>query len=336
VLTPTDIDVKRQTGYGSAPLDPQLMRGRLIYLQKAKRKVLEFAFDLELDGFQSLDMTLLADHMTKGGIDAMAFQQELDSTLWCVRADGIVPTLTYQPDQNVIGWARQIFGGSFNGGNAVAESVAVIPGTNRDETWLVVKRTVDGVPVRHIEFLEAAHDGGGDQADAFYVDSGLTYAGTPTATITGLEHLDGETVKVLADGAVHPDCPVQGGQITLQKPAGKVHAGLPYTHVYESLKWEAGSPAGTAQGQTKRIDGVTLMLLDAMNAKVGPASDSLSVIPFRAVDDGMDQAVPLFTGEKFVEFDGDYATDTRVRIEGDDPAPFTLLAVGPRIKTNLK
>ena len=338
VLTPTDIDVKRQTGYGSAALDPQLMRGRLIYLQKARRKVLEFAYDLELDGFQSLDMTLLADHVTKGGIDAMAYQQELDSTLWCVRSDGIVPTFTYQPDQNVIGWARQIFGGSFDGGNAEAESVAVIPGSNRDETWLVVKRTINGSTARYVEFLEAAFDSGDDQASALYADSGLTYADTetPTATISGLDHLEGETVKVLADGAVHPDCTVSGGEITLQHEANTVHAGLGYTHVYESLKWEAGSPAGTAQGQTKRIDGVTLMLLDSLNAKVGPVAEGLSIIPFRRVNDAMDTAVPLFTGEKFTEFDGDYTTDSRVRVEGDDPAPFTLLAVSPRIKTNVK
>jgi hypothetical protein len=336
VLTPTDVDVKRQTGYGSANNDPQLMRGRLVYLQKARRKILEFAFDLELDGFQSLDMTLLADHVTRGGIESMAYQQELDSTLWCVRADGVLPTFTYQPDQNVIGWARQILGGSFESGSAVAESVAVIPGVNRDETWLAVKRTIDGEAKRYLEFVEAPYDTSEDQSDAFYVDCGLTYDGAPTSSISGLGHLEGETIKVLADGSVHADCEVSGGAITLQSAASKVQAGLGYGHVYQSLKWEAGSPAGTAQGQTKRIDGVTLMLMDALNAKVGPSVENLNVIPFREIDDQMDTAVPLYTGEKFIEFDGNYETDTRVWIEGDDPLPFTLLAVSPRIKTNAK
>ena len=102
------------------------------------------------------------------------------------------------------------------------------------------------------------------------------------------------------------------------------------------MKWEAGSPTGTAQGQTKRIDGVTLMLLEAVAAKVGPDAAHLISMPFRDVGDAMDTAVPLFTGEKYAEFDGDYATDTRVRVEGDDPAPFTLPAVPPRLKVHAR
>jgi hypothetical protein len=415
VLTPTDIDVKRQTGYGSAKIDPALMRGRLVYVQKAKRKVLEFAYTLESDGFNSMDMTLLSDHISKGGIDSMAYQQELDSTLWCIRSDGVVPTFTYQPDQDVFGWARQILGGSFAGGNAVAESVSVVPAENRDETWLVVKREIDGQTKRYIEYLEAPYETGDDQSDAFYLDCGLTLEKSPMVvtgatqanpvvitsvthglengdlvllqdvsgmtelndaiyeianktadtfelmdrdtsqaidgtafgayvsdgvvtekitTITGLNHLEGESVNILSHGAVHPDQIVTAGQINLETPASKVQCGLGYTHTYMSLKWETGSPTATAQGHIKRIDGITMMLLDSLNARVGPDEDNLQSIPFRDVTDNMDTAVPLFTGERYTEFDGDFDTDTRVMIEGNDPVPFTLLAISPRIKVN--
>lgn len=340
-LTPTDIEVRRHTGYGSARVDPTLMRGRLIYLQKARRKVLEFAYDVRIDGFQSMDLTLLADHMTRGGIEAMAYQQELESTLWCVRSDGALPTMTYQPDQQVVGWAQQILGGSFVDedevtGNAVAESVAVIPGASRDETWLICKRTINGVTRRYIEFVETMFERGDAPEEAFYVDCGLSYAGEPVDTITDLGHLEGETLKVLADGAVHPDATVSGGQITLQSPASIVQCGLAYEHAYKSLKWDAGSPIGTAQGQIKRIDGVTLVLLDSMNAKIGPSTDKLRAISFREVAHAMNEPIPLFTGELFAEFDGDYATDTRVCVRGDDPLPFTLLALAPHIKINVR
>jgi hypothetical protein len=335
-LTPTDIEVRRHTGYGSARVDPALMRGRLIYLQKARRKVLEFAYDVRIDGFQSLDLTLLADHMTRGGIEAMAYQQELESTLWCVRSDGALPTMTYQPDQQVVGWAQQILGGSFAGGNAVAESVAVVPASSRDETWLICKRTVNGTTRRYIEFVETMFERGDAPEDAFYVDCGLTYSGEPVDTITDLDHLEGETLKVLADGAVHPDVVVSDGQIALQSPASTVQCGLAYEHAYKSLKWDAGSPIGTAQGQIKRIDGVTLVLLDSMNARIGPSPDKLRAISFREVAHAMNKPIPLFTGELFAEFDGDYATDTRVCVRGDDPLPFTLLALAPHIKINAR
>ncbi len=494
VLKPTDIDVKRQTTFGSANVAPAIMRGRLLFVQRAGRKVLEFVFDFQIDNYQAFDQTVLADHVCKGGILETAYQQELDSTLWCVRNDGQLPTLTYQPDQEVIGWARQIIGGSFAAGNAVVESVAVIPGSASDEVWLVVKRDINSLVTRHIEYLSVPHEQGDLKEDAICMDSALSldtpitisgatvadpvvvtatthglsdgdevrirkvkgmtelnddsflvadkatntialcangnavkisgatvanpvvitatahgfsngdiigtfdvvgmtelngntykvanktddtfelntaadaaidgtgftaytsggnvYHATDgtgftaydsagevrlkTTAITGLSHLDGETVTIMADGAVHPSKTVASGAITLDYKAAIVHAGLAFTHTYESLKWEAGASAGTAQGQTGRIHGVTLMVLESEIANVGPDTSNLKSIPFREVSDPMDAAVPLSTGEKFAEFDGDFTTDSRVVVQSSAPVPFMMLAVAPRIKKNQK
>jgi hypothetical protein len=416
LLTPTDIDVKRQTAFGTADVAPQQMRGRMLFLQRAARKVLEFSFSVEVDNYRALDMTLLADHISAGGFVEMAYQQELDSTLWCVRADGQLCTLAYQPDQDVIGWSRQILGGSFQGDDAVVENVTVIPGAGEDEVWLVGKRTIGGVTRRFVEVLASPYEPDADQASACYADAALRYddpkpltgatttnpvivavpghgftdgdrvrisgvrgmtalngtvfvistTTTDTFALThrdtggtidgasfdayaaggearklesafgGLEHLNGETVSILADGAIHPPKTVSGGAIMLDYPAGTVIAGLPYTHNYRSLKWEAGSATGTAQGQTKRIHGVTMVVLASLNARVGADEGSLRVVPFRSGGDAMDAAVPFFTGEKYVEFDADYRTDARVMIQGDDPVPFTLLAVAPVMKTNTR
>lgn len=334
LLTPTDIDVKRQTTFGSANVTPQVMRGRMLFLQRAARKILEFTFSFELDNFKALDLNLLADHVTRGGITDMAYQQELDSTLWCVRGDGQLATLTYQPDQDVVGWARQILGGVFGSGAAAVESVATIPGNGQDEVWVTCKRTVNGATKRYIEYFAAPFETGDAQADACYSDSAVMYSGAPATALSGLDHLEGQTVSILADGAVHPKKTISGGSVTLDYAASKVIAGLGFTHTFESLKWEAGSATGTAQGQTKRIHGVTMVLLDSLGAEVGPDSGNAKPVSFRHVDDAMDSAVPLFTGEKFVEFDSDFATDTRVLIRSGDPVPFTLLAVAPLIKTN--
>lgn len=416
LLTPTDIDVKRQTAFGTADVAPQQMRGRMLFLQRAARKVLEFSFSVEVDNYRALDMTLLADHISVGGFTEMAYQQELDSTLWCVRADGQLCALAYQPDQDVIGWSRQILGGTWQGGTAAVESVAVIPGAGEDEVWIVGKRTIGGLTKRYVEIFAAPYASGADQATACYVDAALRYddpkpvtaaasaspavitapshgfgngdrvrvtsikgmtalndrvfvisdvtadtmalfdreTGDPIdgtvlgayaaggqvrrleTAFTGLDHLNGETVSILADGAVHPAKTVSGGALTLDYPAGTVIAGLPFTHTYKSLKWEAGSATGTAQGQTKRIHGITMILLDALNAQVGADESTLRSVPFRGGGDAMDSAVPFFTGEKYIELDGDYATDSRVIIQGNDPVPFTLLAVAPVLKTNTR
>ena len=355
VITPTDIQVRRQSRVGSATVAPVQIGSVTLFLQRALRKVRRLQYFFESDGYRADDLTILADHITDSGILEMDYQQEPDSLLWCVRTDGVLAALTFKPEEQVVGWARHIIGGRFGAGNAVVESVAVIPGNaaggsaERDELWMVVKRTVNGQTVRYVEFLEKAFDGplrddyASDSAweaavveaqkGALYVDSGATYDGAATTTITGLSHLEGETVKVLADGAIHPDRTVSGGQITLERAASKVQVGLPYTHTFKSLKLDAGNPAGTSVGKVKRFHALTLVLLNSATYSIGRDGDTLEQVEFREVGDAMDTAVPLFTGEKRQAFQGQHDRDARFVIQGDAPLPFTVLAVAPELRT---
>ena len=149
----------------------------------------------------------------------------------------------------------------------------------------------------------------------------------------GLDHLAGETIKILADGAVHPDRTVASGGVTLDDTYSVVQMGLGYTHKIKTLKLEAGASAGTAVGKTKQIFGVTFVVLNSHTLSFGKDADSLTMVDFRAVADAMDSAVPYFTGERFEEFDDDWETDARMVIESDAPTPFTLLALAPEITT---
>ena len=229
-------------------------------------------------------------------------------------------------------------------GDAVVESVAVIPGdngsgqtqdsTDRDEVWLLVKRTINGSTKRYIEFFEREYETGHDQEDAYYLDSQITYDGTFATTITGFDHLEGETIGLWADGSIHDDKTVASAQITLDSSAAVVQGGIRYKHKLKTLKISAGNPAGTPVGKTKRIHGATFVVLNAHTMKFGPDEDNLKDKDFRKIADPMDLGAPLFTGEKFVEFEGDWGTDPRIYLESDDPAPFTLLAIAPEIMLN--
>ncbi|MEQ9606212.1 MAG: hypothetical protein RLN99_00940 [Kiloniellaceae bacterium] len=356
VVTPLDIAVKRESTNGSANILPLRISSIVLFVQRAKRKLLEFVFSLETDGFRTPDLTILADHITEGGLREIVYQQEPDSQVHCVREDGVLATLTYRREQDVVGWSRQILGGRFGSGVPVVESAATIPGNavagseNRDEAWIAVKRTIDGATFRSIEVFEAPFEGPNPEAmdspaaydaevlarqrNAFFVDCGLSYSGPPTQMLSGLDHLEGETVAILADGALHPDRVVAGGSIALQVPASVVHVGLPYRHVFTSLKLEAGAAAGTAVGKMKRVHGVALVLLHSLGLRIGPSIDRQQDVPLRDVGDAMDTAVPLFTGERFVSFEGDFDRDARIVISGDAPLPFTLLAAAPELKTN--
>ena len=344
VLTPSDISVRRQATHGSAPIDPVRVDNIVLFTQRAKRKIREFGFTFETDGFKAFDMTRLAQHITRGDVVELAFAEEPDSQCFVVRGDGQLPTMTFRRQEDVVGWARQILGGSFGSGNAVVESVASIPGTNgsgqtqdstnRDEVWVIVKRTINSATKRYVEMFERDYEQGHDQEDAYYLDSILTYDGGSTSTITGLSHLEGKTVGVYADGAIQSDKTVSSGSISLDSAASVVQVGLRYAHLYKTLKIEGGNPVGTAIGKKKRIHGITVAVMDSLTLKIGPDTDNLQNLDFRKISDPMDSVAPLFTGEKFIEFEGDWETDTRMVIQSDDPAPFVLLALAPEIEIN--
>ena len=344
VVTPTDIAVNPATGHGSANIQPVRIGNAIIFVQRAGRTVREFVFDFQVDGYQAFPMTRLAEHITRGGITEIDYAEEPNALVWAVRSDGVLLSMTYRREEDVVGWARHILGGAFGGDDTVVDSVSVIPGANgagqvqssedRDEVWLIVKRTINGATKRYIEVFERDWEEGDAQEDAYYADSIITYDSTATASITGLSHLEGQTVKVLAEGAIHPDRTVASGSITLDDTYTVVQIGLGYQHHMETLKIIAGAAAGTPVGRTKQIFGVTFVLLNCATLTFGPDDDTLQpAVDFREVADLMDTAVPYFTGEYFAEFDDDWKTDPRIVILSSDPTPFTLLAMVPETDT---
>jgi hypothetical protein len=179
------------------------------------------------------------------------------------------------------------------------------------------------------------------QQDAFYVDSGLTYDGAATSTMSGLDHLEGETVAILGEGAVLPTQVVTGGAISFETDEGapasltKAQVGLPAPWRLVTLKLAHGAVAGTAVGKTKRVGSVGMVLDSTAAFKIGVRSGVSTDVEFRVVGDAMDTGVPLFTGEIGEALDDSgYETDPRIWLTGDSPAPFTCLALLPEMVTH--
>jgi hypothetical protein len=340
-ITPASVNAKAQTTRQCAGMAALQLDEATLFVQAGKRKLLQYGYSAEISGYEARDLTIFAEHVGESGFAGLEYQEEPWSMIWALRGDGGLAALTYRPAQEIVGWSRHRLGGSSGSGRAAVESMIAIPGNaagdseDRDELWLVVRRTIDGATKRYIEFFEASCEDGETQSHAFYLDCGLSYDGTTTSTVSGLGHLEGETVKVLADGAEHPDRIVAGGQITLDAGHSKIQVGLSYTSTYKSLKMEGAASIGTALTQTKRIGPTGLVLHNTLGLKVGPDSSNLKEIPFRAVSDPMDTAIPLFTGETTVEdFPGEWETDPRIVIQSDTPLPMTVLAIVPRVETN--
>ena len=333
-ITPTNVQIQKQSSYGSANVDAVQIENVTMFLQRAKRKIRELVYNLNIDQYQAQDMTLLAEHISEGGITEMAYQQEPDSVLWCVRSDGTLLGFTYARAEEVVGWHRHIIGGAFSSGQAVVESVASIPtDSNEDELYMIVKRTINGATRRYVEHL-SLFDYGTDQNDAFYVDSGLTYSGSAATVISGLDHLEGQSVTILANGSTHPNKTVSGGSITLDRTATKAHIGLSYTSLLQTMRVEGAGNDSTSQSKTKRINEVTLRLHETVGVEVGADLSDMERIPFRSSAAAMDTAVPLFTGDKQVEFRNDFNTDGFVYVRQTQPLPLTIVSIYPMITIN--
>ena len=356
-ITPTNISAKQSTPYGSADIQPVKVGSVIVFVEAGGRRIREMNYLYYENILQSPDMTVLAEHITKGdydpadplaglstvarsGVVELDFQKKTIPVVWVVREDGALLGLTYSKDEKVMGWHRHVLGGFSNAGHtapAEVESCCVIPASDGsyDELWVIVRRYLNGRTVRYIEYLTPHWEQGNTQADAFFVDSGLTYDGTPVTTLTGLFHLAGETVQVLADGATQPDVVVSAtGTITLTAAASVVQVGYTYPSDGQCLRFDVGAEDGTAQGKTQRAHRVVFRLYETNQLSVGPSFAQLTDLPFRSAADPMGVATPLFTGDKDdFSWDGNYTTEHYVCWRCQSPLPGEVLAVMPILHT---
>ena len=505
-ITPTNISIVKQSNYGSAGVDALSIGNATIFLQRAKRKLRELAYNFDTDGYVAPDLTILADHITETGIVQMDYQQEPYSVVWAARTDGVLSGLTYNRLENVVAWHRHIIGGksdttkniiqqqiaftanattvnttnntititshglstgdpvyyytasnvigglnisnlyyviridantiklattatkatagtaiSFTtapgsditqyiyqginissnfiyslahgfktgdifyydntgtsiGGlventkyyiekidnnqfklysnkilssvvnltsahtskqtdniltHAKVESVAVIDGdTDEDQVWVIVQRWINGTVRRFVEYF-TPFDFSKDVTAFHYLDSGLSYIGEETSTLSGLDHLEGEVVDIIGEGSTQTGKTVSDGGITLDNSTEQAKVGLLYTSDLQTMRLDEGYTE-TTQTKTKRIYDLSIRFQDTVGASVGPNAANLTAIDFRASGSAMNLPIPLFTGDKTVEFDTGYGTEGLVYIQQPQALPMTILGIYPRLET---
>lgn len=325
-ITPTNVRILPQTTYGCAgTVRPVRIAGSILFVQRAGRKLREYTYNFETDSYIAPNLNVLADHITESGITDMAYQQEPSQVVWAPRGDGVMVGLTYERAEDVVGWNRHTLDG-------IVESVVTLPHWDGDQDvlWMVVRRTINGATVRYVEYMEKYLTGD----TAFFVDSGLTYQGAATTTVSGLGHLEGEEVALLVDGSVHPRRTVSGGQITLQRSGTTVVAGLPYTMRVRTMRYEAGAQNGTAQGKTQRINAIVIRMHQTGPGLWYGSPDNMDEMQFRSSTDPMDEPLGLFTGDsELLSWPEGYEPGARVQIEHRLPTPCTIVALMPQLST---
>ena len=325
-LTPSNLTSNRETTDGTTTKKPIGASRATIFIDRTRTKIRELAYNLEVDGYATPDLTLIAEHITTGNIKELAYTRSPDSLIWALLDTGQLRCLTYERAQDVVAWHRHTIGGT----NTKVKSIAAVPSFDelQEILYMVVERTINGATKQYIEYLEKAFDTskGDTPATAFFVDSGLSYSGTAATVISGLGHLEGQTVKVLVNGANHPDKVVSSGAITLDRAATSASIGLKYTALMRTLDPEVQTESGPSQGKTRRVERVTARVVDTYNLEIGVNLEKMQTVFFRTPSVPMGSIV-LFTGDKrlLLEFTPDREFDLYMR--HDDPLPCTRLAV---------
>lgn len=417
-ISPTNVTAKKSTSYGSADIQPVQVGKATLFIQRSTRKLREFVYFYDVDGFRSPDLTILAEHITGEGVIEVAYQREPQSLIWLVREDGSLIAVTYERDLDSLraGWHEHVVGGYGDAANnqAMVESIAVIPSpdSTREEVWMVVKRYINGAVFRSVEYMTKLFEDTDEQSEAFFVDCGLTYDDPKTITgitkasvgvitvtshgfnngdklllgeilgmselngitvlvanktthtfeitdnagvninttnyttyvsggtarkmvssVSGLSHLEGQTVSILADGAVQPNQVVSSGTITISPKAATIHVGLPYNSDGQMLRLEAGSADGTALGKTRRTHRVGFLLHRSLGLQIGTSFDELDTVTFRRTSDPMTRAPALFSGIISESIQSDYDFENQICWRQSQPLPSTILAIMPQMVT---
>lgn len=318
-LTPTSISVRPQSYIGASNAQPVVINNSLIFGAARGGHIRELGYAQSARGFVSGDLSIRAAHLFDGfEIVDMAYAKAPQPIVWFVSSSGKLLGLTYVPEQQIGAWHQHdTKDGSF-------ESCTVVSEGGEDVLYCIVRRHVAGVWVRRVERMDSRHFS--DQADAFFVDCGLTYTGAPATTISGLDHLNGCMVSILADGAVHPQRLVVGGAITLDQPASKVHVGLPIEADLQTLPVAAQVDNGFGQGRYKNVNKVWLRVYRSSGIFVGPDADSLTEAKQRTTESyGTPPA--LKSEEILIVLSPKWADAGQIFVRQSDPLPLTIVSM---------
>lgn len=202
-LTPTNVTIKQQSEYGSSKIRPIKINSSILFVDYVGRKIREMT--LVDDKYVSPDLTVLAEHITYSGITSMARVKNPESLVLLTLSNGKIICFCYNREQELVAFSE------FNlGGDGFAISACSIPQQTEDAIYIIQKRLVN---LDYIFSLEKFYSRElTDIKDSFFVDSGVvSVLSTASSTVTGLSHLEGKTVKILADGVVADDAIVVDG-----------------------------------------------------------------------------------------------------------------------------
>jgi hypothetical protein len=302
---------RRQVGRGIALPKPIIVGEVAFYQPRVESGVRSLGYTFEVEGYKSSDVSIFAPHLfEKRRIVKWAYQAEPSSIMWTVLDDGSFLAFTWEAEQDVWGWTEIDVGG-------LVLDVVCVPEGQETRVYLTVERTINDATVRHVEALESMK--WTDYKRTAFVDCAKKYVfDEPRTEITGLQHLEGEDVSILADGFA-TTATVEDGAIVLQEAASQVVVGLAFDAIIETMP--------LPEEPKRKITGeIHVEMVDSFNVYAGRLEDEVRLIRTRAR--GEIGAPILFTGlSEPVRVDQVVDREATVIIKQSSPYPMTVTAI---------
>jgi hypothetical protein len=323
-ITPTSKKIRVEEYLASTDVPPITIKKNILMVSGKQNRGFEvhtLGYSLQTDSYAGSDLTVISRHLFEGfTIREWAYAERPYRLVAAVRDDGDIVVMTYLQEQQIFAWARWETQGEF-------ESICVVPEGQEDVIYVVVKRTINGVDKKYIERLHTRSFS--TIEDAFFIDSGLTYDGSPTTTLSGLDHLEGETLVALADGNLVTNLTVTSGAVTLPNEASKIQIGLSYDATMETLPLNIVQQEATID-RKKVVKDIVVRVLDTRGIFAGSSATALEEYPSRSTELWGDPAATLSDVIR-VPVSGDWERDIGVTIKTEAALPMTLLSVIPGV-----
>lgn len=321
---PGNIDVTNPGTNGSAASKAVKAGSRAVYVQRSRGKLLQMAYDANrLLAAESENLSRFADHIGAIGLNDPVWQKEPYRLIWVRCDDGSAAAVAYDPDEQLLGWARRNFptGMVLNSHASISD-----PDGRRDQIWFQVE--YEGAYfVMLMAPIRTSIDSG---LDKIMSDASVVIEGAASNMISA-PHLAGKEVEIVADGRVHRRLTLDGaGAATLDYAAAKKIVGLPFEAELHLLSIEGGSDNGTAQNKLGRVSRIDISLLNSDGIEIEAHGISTKV-ELQTGSSPLDTAFALFTGFKQIECIGNSDRVENIKIRRYLPRPATVRAVIPYI-----
>lgn len=323
-VTPTACAARKVQAAACGTTPPARVGATVVYASRTGRMVNTLDGDWTAEGYLAPDLGLPAQHLIRRGVVDMAYAQEPWSVIWAALADGGLIGLTYGRETGAAGWHSHSLGG---GGKV--KGLATLPAEGRDALFLLVERS----GALSIEVMAAPFepDAAADRSGMIFVDAAVVYIGPAVTEMTWLEHLEGQTVAVAADGAEHPECVVADGKINLQWAASVVVAGKGYHSEIETLDSPLQAPDGATKGRLRRANAIAVSLVESIGGMVGVKGSPLVQIAIRGAGDPLGMPPEVKTHTVKIATPSALDDDFAVLIRQDRPLPLTVAGIVPRV-----